>query len=241
MGGHLGSVLAPPRDGRQILRPGDRRRRPDTSIATRRARRESVGAGDDRVDAVRVRCRRAARRPRATRQRTEMPSSSRRRSPVGPSAAHGIRAAPWRACSMASSIVRTGLVSRSRSAVAWRSSSACSRCEDRRHRSRQPVERVRRLHAAGAQGDGDLPDGDVARAELDPHRHAAQLPVDDAPADRDVGVRIQLGADPGAREILDQARGRARPRPRPPAPPARRPGRARRAAAAAARGRRRGP
>ena len=80
--------------------------------------------------------------------------------------------------------------------------------QDRRHRGHQAVERVRRLLPSRAQGERHLACGDVARAELDPHGHAAQFPVDDAPPDGHVGVRVQLGADAGSREVADQAGGR---------------------------------
>ena len=62
--------------------------------------------------------------------------------------------------------------------------------------ARQALERVPRLLGPGAERDRRVAGGDVARPELDPDWHAAQLPVDDSAADRDVGVRVELRAEP---------------------------------------------
>ena len=136
-----------------------------------------------------------------------MPASSRRRSPSVP------KRRP-RDSHRAGAGLLDGLGDRRRAAgqaIAERSGLAQQLgllgLEDRRHRSCQAVERVCRLHALGAERERDLARGDVARSELDADGHAAQLPLDDAPADRDVGVRVELGADPGAREVIDQPRG----------------------------------
>ena len=47
----------------------------------------------------------------------------------------------------------------------------------------------------------------VARADLDPYRHALELPVDGAAAERGVGAVVDLDADPGRLERRRRSRG----------------------------------
>ena len=129
-------------------------------------------------------------------QRTLTPSASRRRSPSSPSFAHSIRPTPSRPASSASSSRRRRLVAASRKPAASASIAAWISSSRSATRPGDLAERDLALLAGVAADQGHLAGGEVARADVDPHRHAFQLPVDGAAAEAGVDVGVDL--DPGA-------------------------------------------
>jgi hypothetical protein len=76
--------------------------------------------------------------------------------------------------------------------------------EHARHLLGKPTKWQRLLRLANAPRDDRLADGELARPDLNPQRDAAQLVIDDPPADGHLGPLVCLGAHTLCAQVVRQ-------------------------------------
>ena len=134
-------------------------------------------------------------------------SCASRSSPSAPTAAHGSRANPVRAASAASATDATSCVRSSRRRVAAASIAACTVGQQPGHGRGQPGERHRRLLPRVPAHQRDLPGREVARPQLDPQRHALDLPLGHPAPERPALPRVDAHPHARAAQRLRQLLG----------------------------------
>ena len=122
-------------------------------------------------------------------------------SPSAPRARRGARRNPVREASSASSMVDTSTVPATASFERLGEQRRLGLVESGAHRGLEPGQWHRGLGPRVPAHEHGLAGVELAGADLDAHGHALELPVHDPAAERRVGAAVELGPQPGSRQL----------------------------------------